>query len=238
MKKIITPIALLCLSSLPLVANASMNDILNCDSGKCNYVTLKGGLDQPTSDLGDNANMNNVKTTYTAGIAVGRKFMDMFGLELEYSHAGDRKYTNNSSYSMGGDPTRDSASSWKIKTDTLMANFSVDLLNEGKIRPYVKAGLGASRNKSNEYIVTDIYGINYTYDGKTKNSFAYQLGAGLSIASSSMFDVQFEYMYVDHGKVETASNYVQSSDSQVINSSPIKGRLKDHTFTIGIKYKF
>ena len=199
------------------------------------YVTIKGGVDQPTK-LGGSSHMNTGDATYTGGIAAGTKFFDIFGAEAEYTHAGKRKY-NNTSAGVAGSPQ--SASSWGVTSDSLMVNLSADLFSEGKIIPYVKAGLGVSRNKTDRYVFTTSSN-NYTYAGKTATSFAWQVGAGLNLASSMLFDTQIQYMFTNHGTIKTASGYTQTpSIGNSITSAPaITGRLRDHVITVGITVRF
>lgn len=232
LNKIIKPIVLSL--SLPLAFSASAWEPVAENAAEYNFATVKAGGVFPTS-LEGNSGLNTGDSTYTAGFELGRKFMNRYSVGLEYMHRG--KNTAHA-YSPSATPA-DQNSSWSAQSDTLMLNLAVDLITESKIRPYVKAGVGASRNKSSDYTsYTNSGNASQTqvYSGKTTNKFAWQLGAGLNVNTTPMFDTQLEYMFVDHGEIETEANYV--SNSRTRTAAARTGKLKDHTVTIGIKMKF
>ena len=215
-----------------------------------NFIILKGGLDQPTR-LGGTSNMGTGSSTYTGGVGIGKKITDIFGLELEYNHGNKKNYNNTDSNTyMNGSPTPASNNSWGVTSNSIMLNASVDLLDEGRIIPYLKAGIGGSKNRVNDYTYTNttirnnVLGAKtYTYPGKTEKKLAWQVGAGFDVKMSKTFDAQFQYMFVDRGKIQTEAHYTYSatstggvSDSQ--NAPAITGKLQEHLLTIGFKVKF
>lgn len=240
--KFIKPVALTC----ALTANICSAGFMQSDEMNYNFVTVKAGLVAPAAPLKGNSNLNTGNNTYTAGILVGRKMMDRFSVDMEYMFRGSNTSKNNSSATTAGTGA-DNSDSWSMKSDTLMLSFSVDLLKDDKIRPYVRAGAGISSNKSSNYTFTTSVengADNYTSTGAKTNSFAYQVGFGLAMSTSPMFDTQIEYMYVNRGKVKAkATNLVGLND---INGNPTVGTpiaaktgyIKDHVVTLGIKFKF
>lgn len=214
---------------LPLAFSANADN----GAGYNNFVTIKGGLDQ-SSRLGGVFSLGTADPTYTAGIAVGRKFSDIFGLELEYMHTGNRKYKTTSGWTDGA-PVQ--SNTWEVITDTVMVNSSVDLVSEGQMTPYLKGGIGISRNKAGKNISIN-EGVTYTYGGKVKTDFAWQVGAGLNTTISPMFDLQVEYMFVNHGTVKTQSSYYKTPIAATYSSPAVTGKLWDHVASIGFKIKF
>jgi opacity protein-like surface antigen len=231
-KRLIKPLAITCLLSCALTANAKEN--LTNKSRDYNYFKVKAGSVQPTT-LDGNSGLNTGDSTFIAGFAVARKFMDQFAAEIEYTHRGKNTAKYSTPDSLG------STSSWDAKADTMMFNLSGDLTKDDKIRPYLKAGIGYSRNKASDYITTTSSGSILRYTGRTTNEFAYQLGAGLSMAITPTVSTDFEYMYVNRGKIKTKSSYTMTdSDGESINipSNAKTGKLKEYVITIGITIKF
>ncbi|MEK6733725.1 MAG: OmpW family outer membrane protein [Pseudomonadota bacterium] len=226
-KKIIKPLALTCLVSLPGLSNAAMSSMMNCD--KCNFVDVKVGVDQPTNLKGNSTlSGNSAGPVFVGGIAVGRKFMDTYSVDLEFMHKGTDKVNSSSA---NGDTT----ATWGSKSDSLMVNFAADLMKEkSTVTPYVKAGIGASRNKSSNYITTG--DTIATYNGKNKTNFAWQVGAGFNVETNNMMDTQIQYMFVDRGKMETVASV--TSNGRSTSGTARNGKLRDHVFTIGFKFKF
>ncbi len=216
LQKLIKPIVASCL--LPLAITASAED---------NFVTLRVGIDQPTVSE-NNANIANVKTTYVGGIEVGRKFLDRFAVSLEYSHRGksDFMIDNDSA-------TEESiASKWAAKSDAVMVNLSADLIQDSKITPYVKAGIGLSKNKAYSFNTSE-GGTPLTYNQKNTTKFAWQVGLGMNLSTSQMIDTDITYMFTNRGKINTYSTQIENANKQ-----PKYTQLKDHSVTIGIKIKF
>lgn len=196
-----------------------------CD-GK-NFFMLKGGVAQPMKFGKTSGIDKKAGATYVAGVAVGRKFMDMMTLSLEYMHRGDSKVTEN-------------ATTWGAKSDTLMLNTSLALLKrEQDIMPYVKLGIGGSRNSSNAHVRRSSR-YNLVHNGQKSSSFAWQAGFGINFNYSSQIATVIEYDYVDRGKIKASSLYTQTNNdgNTVQGYNDRTGSLKDHTVTFGIMFKF
>jgi opacity protein-like surface antigen len=233
LKNLIKPMALSCLLPLVLAANAANaeNNIFN-NPADFNFVTIKAGVNQPTN-VGGNAEMDSVDTTYAAGLEVGRKMMDIFAVSLEYNHRGNSDFN-------GGSAGGSTSTSWSAKSDTFLFNLSADLIKDSKITPFFKAGLGVSRNKSGDYVMADKQGnVQNTYEGKTVSKFAWQAGVGLNIATNDMLDTEISYMFMDRGKIESSATYSNVKGRSITSASgPATGRLKDHVISIGLRIKF
>lgn len=231
--KLIKPVILSI--TLPLSFSALAWEPVKANATEYNFVVVKAGGVFPTS-LEGNSGLNTGDTTYAAGFEVGRKFMNLYAVSLEYRHRG--KNTAHG-YANVLAPAGES-NYWSMQSDAIMLNAAVDLVVDSKITPYFKAGIGASRNESSDYknnTTDDRVTQTRIFDGNTENKFAWQAGAGLNMDTTEMFATQIEYMFVDSGEISTKANYTDNTG--VVKSYPAKtGRLKDHVVTIGLKFIF
>lgn len=221
--------------ALPLAFSASAWEPVKASATDYNFVTVKAGGVFPTN-LEGNSGLNTGDSAFTAGFEAGRKFMDRYSVGLEYMY---RDKNTAHSYNVNA-ITSEKSTSWSARSDTFMLNLAADLITDSKIRPYFKVGVGASRNKAYDYTTNDYdEGNNINvYSGKTITEFAYQLGAGLTMNTSKMFDTQLEYMFVNRGQVKTKDNYTGVNSGEVTPAAARTGELKDHVVTIGLKFKF
>lgn len=205
----------------------------NCNwmhDGK-NFVTIKGGVAQPLKFGGTSLIDKKAGSTYVAGVALGRKFMDMMALSLEYTHRGESKVTDRVE-----DNYRNSRS-WGVKSDTLMFNAAWDLIKNNSITPYIKGGIGASRNSTDDHVYRTS-SFTRTHKGKDKTDFAWQVGMGMNFDYDDKIATELEYAYVNRGKVEADSNYTDAGSLSATGNTAKDGKLKDHVVTFGIKIKF
>ena len=199
------------------------------------YIGIKGGIAQPTN-IGGNTEVKSASadTTYTAGTTVGTKFMNRYDIELEYMY---RAVGDISVYSAGN---QTDSGDWSAKAHTLMLNTNVDLITDYLIRPYIKLGVGISMNQAGNY-TEKFDGSSTVWKGRTVNKFAWQAGFGLNMLTSEVFDTNIEYTYVDCGTIKTSSNKsftAANGDITPRSGKSQTGNLKDHTITIGAKFKF
>lgn len=220
-----------CAASLTIapLAKADFSNYLD----KQNFVIVKGGYDKPT-DINSDFKASKVDEAFAGGIEVGRKFKDRFAGSLEYAY---RSKSDAKTY-----PSSEDSLAWSVKSHTFMANLSAYLFTEeNRANPYVKVGLGLSRNKVGDYVDTNdgdnIHTV-LTYPGKDETKFAWQIGAGVSVPFIKMVDTQLEYMFIDRGKISTESKYIPKEDAVYISDSAKTGHIKDHVFTVGFKVKF
>lgn len=229
------------LVSLSMVANAEDNNVVN--KSEYNFATLRFGVDQPITS-GGNANIDNAEATYQAGVEVGRKFMDIFAVGFEYKKIGNSDLTVNNS-NRPQDTTY--SSKWKGKSDMFMLNFSADVIKNSAITPYVKFGLGASVNKSSDYIITRSATTGgrivaqEIYYGKSITQFAWQAGLGINVTSTELFDIDMSYMFVSRGQMTTSDGYAGrgfTADESSHTAAARNINLYDHTVSVGFKAKF
>jgi opacity protein-like surface antigen len=205
--------------------------------GDYSYATIKGGVVTPTA-MGGNSGLAAGIVTYTGGLAIGRTFTERFAAELEYSHRGKNTAR---SYNSGTQP-ENSKTRWSTSSNTIMANLSANIIEDSKIVPYLKGGIGMSINKAHNYVYSNTDAITgnvtQTYAGKTHNHFAWQIGFGLNFKTTKIMDIQVQYMFIDRGQVETNKNYTSSTNNRITTSPARIGRIKDHAITLGLTLKF
>ncbi len=235
-KNLINIIALASLHSIPSLVNALENSALQHCS--YNFIEITGGIAQSTA-LKGNTQLPAGNPTCTFGAAIGSKLLKQLAVGLEY------KYIGKNSYNFGNALDTNTSLSWKTQSNVALLNMSVDLVNaQTVIMPYLKFGMGIAKNNSNDYckVNTGVVTTTTTYDGESRNAFAWQVGAGFDVTVNPMFDVQLQYMYANLGKVQTGSvaTSVYSSGLPTSTSlaTPKTGKLQEHIGTIGMKFKF
>lgn len=221
-----------CATLLSFYSSTAMAGNMDLMLGE-NFVVVKGGAAQ-SMKLNSDFKSSEVDTGYVAGIEVGKKFMDRLSLSFEYNYRSKTNATHNVS--------NEETYTWSVKSNSYMANIAVDLLQHNMLTPYVKLGVGLSSNKAGDYVekvvVADETESN-TYPGKTKNRFAWQLGAGVNMALNEQFSLQAQYMYVDRGKITTQGYYYTAENpGEQVSKTSKTGRLKDNVVTIGLRVKF
>ncbi len=217
--KLVKPLLVSCFLPLAFSANAESSFL-----DKNNFVTIKAGIDQPSVG-NNNANVGSAKTAFVGGIEVGRKFSNRYSLSLEYTYFGK------SDLNISEDYNTQSKTSWSVRSDVLMANVAMDLLEESKITPFIQAGAGFSRNKA--YNFTQSTATNSNQTGNTQTKFSWKVGAGVNFKTHEMFETEFTYNFVNRGKFETKNGSVADPTTPARNV-----KLQDHVFMIGLKVKF
>jgi opacity protein-like surface antigen len=128
----------------------------------------------------------------------------------------------------------------KIKSTTLMVNGYYDIYNFGPITPYISAGIGIARNKAGTLNVNNpTLAVNTSYNSKTINNFAWQIGAGASIKATEQVDFDLDYKFINMGKIQPGQGVaVDYSDNSSSSAEPGKSKLRAHEVTIGARYNF
>lgn len=199
-----------------------------------NYVGVRAGGAFPNNTQG-NTDLQSVSadSTYTAGFSVGRKIKDRFAVELEYMNRGESDLNSSSSY-------RGVSNSWGVKANTLMLNASADIITDVPGRPYIKFGIGASRNEASAYKYTEQGLESRTWGSKVVTKFAWQAALGVNVSMMKNVDANVEYAYVDRGEFrtkDTATRVYSNGSSTTRNSTAKIGKLREQVLTIGFKYK-
>jgi opacity protein-like surface antigen len=110
-----------------------------------NYVGFRAGGVLPMNTRG-NTDLQRVSTnsTYIAGMSIGRKFNDRFAIEIEYMNRGESDINSSAKTNASA-----ASNSWGVSSNSLMLNFAADLMAKDLATPYVKFGIGVSRNYAN-----------------------------------------------------------------------------------------
>jgi opacity protein-like surface antigen len=231
-KPVIVSLALLSSS----IAGAKMLSFMpDSTATDYNYIGVRAGGVFPNNTQG-NTDLQSVSgdSTYTAGFSVGRKIQDRFAVELEYMNRGESNL--NSSATTGG-----VSNSWGVKANTLMLNASADIITDTPGRPYVKFGLGASRNEASEYKYSDDTVGSRTWGSKVVTKFAWQAALGVNVSVTKDADANIEYAYIDRGEFRTKDTVTRVNTNGNIStrSGGAKlGKLREQVLTVGVKYKF
>lgn len=233
-KPIIVSLALLSSSVASAKLASFLPDMPESTNSDYNYVGVRTGVVFPGNTQG-NSDLQSVSpdTSYTVGFSVGRKIKDRFAIEVEYMHRGESDIKSSSS-------TTGVRDTWGVKANTLMLNASADIVTDSSVRPYVKFGIGASRNEANRYVSVDALQETQTWESKSSTKLAWQAALGANMSVTKSIDANMEYAYVDRGEFRTKSgsstvggiNYTSSNEPDKI------GKLREQVVTIGAKYKF
>ena len=121
----------------------------------------------------------------------------------------------------------------KLKNNSLMFNAYYDIDTGTKFTPYVGVGAGAARLKTTSKVTYHHDNSTISY-GKSKNTFAWQLGGGISYAATDNINVDLGYRYVDNGSYTFSNRY----DPREGDSSKEKVETTSHEFYLGARYAF
>ena len=122
---------------------------------------------------------------------------------------------------------------FKLKNNSLMFNSYYDIDTGTKFTPYVGAGIGVVRLKT-EAEATDHYNNAIISYGKSKTNFAWQVGAGISYAATNNVAVDLGYRYVDNGSYTFSNRYdPREGDSYRENLESTSQELY-----LGVRYAF
>lgn len=177
--------------------------------------------------------MSRSSYDYTFGVAVGSKIKKQiyFDIEYNYRHQNNTKLynvlTQNRSYKQ-----------WKVTSHTMTGNLSYYLYNEAKINPYVRGGLGFSRNTAGNFSSHGVDNSVRGYQpGETTNDIAWQMGGGLSFEAAKNMNCDLEYMFINRGKFQTKPVIVHD-DGRVESSPREKSTIKDNQVSLGLTFYF
>lgn len=249
MKKLNTSIAMMCLSAL--ATTTAMAEGV--------YATAQLGISQQASDseaYGNNiaadadfpAEFDNDDAT-VGGVGIGYQFNDNLRME---GRIGYRKSDfHDTQYGTGARNGHDYILDGEIKSTTFTVEGFYDFKNSTAFTPYVKAGIGVSKNKyaarlGGSYVAVDsandtggttFDAFDGTVDGYYDNyadgdatEFSWNLGLGANYAMTPKASVFGEYQYASFGDVQTGQDSF-TDGFKVDNTSA-------HEFQIGMRYQF
>lgn len=216
--------ALLIITALVLVATqAHANEL-----AKKYYLKVEAGGSFPT-EMSDNEHYEGKKANNGAvfGLGVGYNFNKYLSADASFNHFPYHKF----------DKTVSSGSEVKQKfsSSTLMFNMVVNIPTPYCITPFFNAGAGFAHNNAGDYTSVLVVEI----PGKTKDSFAWNVGAGANIKVNEWLTPYLAYKFFDLGKIQTQSYGVDLFPPKDVNGIiPITSHIRTHTAMLGMKYNF
>lgn len=97
-----------------------------------------------------------------------------------------------------------------ISSNIFLGLFKLNIVQWGRVSPYLLAGMGGAFNRAYDYGENPIEGLTAVrvspgYEGNTTGQFAYMAGAGLDFRLSQHFLLSGEYQYQNLGHVMSGS---------------------------------
>ena len=202
-----------------------------------NFVIVKvGAVNSSATTRNNNAEVDSVDYTSLVGVELGRKITDIFSVGMEYNYKSKADF-NLVEHDHGREHDSET---WGVKSHSLMLNLTANLMQKSKITPYVKLGMGISRNVSNDYLhiyhIDGVEDATFTYPGKTKNNFAWQAGLGVTMDYNDRISTDVSYSFMNRGKVITQQYRNFYGKNRLHSSKTVK--LQDHIIAVGLKVKF
>lgn len=198
---------------------------------------FKGKVGLYSSNLGTDTQLSNSSGSFVLGGAIGKKITPALHMDLELNY---RNAKNTKFYNIASQET--AYKEWKVEAQTLILNGTYHFLDQSMIHPYIKGGIGISRNISGAYCSQSFNKSSITCSpGKTKYSPAWQVAGGLSIRHTNKLGSELEYTYLNRGKSETQNLSITEVQGVPTNKSA-RGKktqtIKDHIVTYGVVYSF
>ncbi len=207
-------------------ANANAADLQQYVSAKLTYSdashdvkwsdTWTNDDDEVVSESGKQKFSDNV---WGGSLAYGVK-ADAVRTELELNIKQDAEKKFSEVSEDEGDDAGVETTKLSVENNSVMINAYYDINTGTKLTPYVGAGIGMAHLKA-----TAKYDDGK--DSKSKNNFAWQVGAGVAYALTDNVALDAGYRYTDAGDVKI-------SDGESTN----KYEAKSHEFLLGARYSF
>lgn len=121
-----------------------------------------------------------------------------------------------------GAATQDYVYRYSLRSEQVMLENKLLLVQDQIYHPYGSVGLGASFNRTYGYQALPVigtYGPSPTFRGKTTTPFSYSLGLGLDVDLSSHLRGGLGYRYVDYGVVALGLSAEQNTTARLKNNN-------------------
>ncbi len=226
--------------------------------GKINLGYIKpNNYDDYTSGTKDLIHNTQASSSPLIGIEIGHILNDNLraGLSIEYnSHSFKAKNQNQEitreifiGYDTEGFPHTGqlhpfSTAKLKIKTTALLLNFYYNLHKYNNIQPYLILGLGTALHKSSNYVMnTTLFAnhadINITAPGRTKASFAYNVGISTQLPIDEQFYFDASIKYFDYGKTAT-KNKLNVNNNVFTGTGVVGAYMRGMAITTSLVFTF
>jgi opacity protein-like surface antigen len=163
--------------------------------------------------------LNNIDGSLIFGAGAGYRFTS--GLR------GDVTLTYRGFYNLN-DSTFEADYNAHLSSTTLMVNGYYDF-TAGGVRPYIGAGIGWARNRTDKLVQDFRFGFANTFAGATRDDTAVALMAGVGIPHAGV-TLDIGLRYIDMGKFETGNTAALGI------TGGHTGKLSAYEFTFGVRF--
>ena len=197
------------------------------------------------------------------GLAIGYDFKPNFDVplraEFEYAWRGkkefSRRWTGDINGEIDGATVNHSgdlpfATKAEFGAQSFFFNAYFDIHNDTPVTPYFGAGLGWARvtadySISADFTETGLAGVEHLGTlSKSKNNFAWNIGAGAAWKITDNLALDLGYRYADFGKApsvtyaESGSNIFMAGDAAELNYAFNGSRVTNHEVLLGLRVTF
>jgi len=204
--------------------NANFQDDASGPGSDCFLITTGTTCTGTLDDLGSG---------YSAEIGVGLLFSDAFRADITYGRRDGYDLTGSDPAGTAFDPA--------VTSDSIMLNayYTFPVTWFKRLKPYLGAGVGASKNEMNPLHWSDGTSSG-TLPGGSNTGFAWQATAVLDILLSEKWTLDLRYRYMDMGEFTKDRGSDVSGGpfhaSGVTGSAT--GRLQADEIVLGLRYRF
>ncbi len=192
-------------------------------------VTLPVDTDATSTQYGAGAKTFNDRVEFDPGINIGGSGGFDFGFlrvegELAYKNGEISSITEQSS------KVKYANVDGRVGVYSMMFNAFLDLRNPSPVTPYIGGGIGFATLSLDDTFGTDpTTGYrSVLYESEEDTVFAYQAGAGLEIALTSMLSLDLSYRYFGTAKASFNRNTYTATEM----------KFKSHNASVGFRVKF
>jgi opacity protein-like surface antigen len=210
------------LKSLLAIALAGIVSIAQADDSNNYHIKI---------EFGANIKNNIQSTGYVKRTNAPINFGFGISKEIDNFHIGLSSYHNNI---RARGIKKDTLYTQDFNTHAFFLQLDYDCPAHPKVIPFVTAGVGMSRNKTDAYIgLGKNTGI---YTGNNTVSPAYNIGAGMKFNLDDAHQVMIGYKYYNLGTAKTSSNILVNNTT--VSGDMIKSKLKHHNIFVALLLKF
>ena len=192
-------------------------------------MSLPVDMDVNSTQYGPGAKTFNDRIEFDPGVYIGGSGGFDFGflrIEGELSY----KNTEMSSITEQISQTRFTNVDGRVGASAMMFNAFFDIRNPSPVTPYIGGGIGFATLHLSDTFGTETNTGNRErlYRSDDDNVFAYQAGAGLEIALTSMLSLDLGYRYFGTAKAKFNRN----------TSTATEMKFESHNASVGFRVKF
>jgi opacity protein-like surface antigen len=228
--KLITSALIACVST------AALADEITTTSGNT-YVRIDGGYSSSmkfkhNNFIEDTTKKHKMGSAGVFGGGVGYRFNENVRTDLTISYR--------PGYSLKFNDTVDPIHyKGKVKSLVGLANVYYDVATYGVVTPYVTAGMGIARNTLKN-ITANTQGGFTSFNGASKNNFAWTIGAGASTSLGNGFAFDLGYRFINLGKIKSGRNATihNITFNNYLDAGYKTHHIRAHEIMAGIRYEF